>query len=272
MNGPSRGSQPDPADKIDAYLDELLLALRGRPREARRLLAEVESHLRQAVETRVAAGLGTADATEQALKAFGPPSAVARGLPPQAAYRSLVGQLTEAVLVVISMLSLAVGVAAVPAAVIGLTANPALVTGDQPGLAPGPGRCQQLLHMIAAPSCRQALVVHHLEEVIRSHLFSGWFGILVLATWWVVHVQRKARPTVLPVGFALTVAGTLLGALSLFMLAVGIPDVVRGVTSIGHIIGSGDLVATGATLMAASLLCWTVLARQATHPARALQP
>jgi len=264
------GRIEDPGERIDSYLDELLLALRGRPREARRLLAEVESHLREAIDAHVAAGLGEPEATEEALRRLGPPSAVARGLPPQAAYRSLLSQLTEAALLVVSLLFLAAGVAAVPAAVVGLTANPRLVTGDQAGPVLAPGRCQQLLHMLAAPSCTQALAAHHLQEVIRDHLLSGWLGFLVMVAWWVLHVHRRTRPAVLPAGFALTVCGTLLGIVAAFLLAVSIPDVARGTDSIGGLTGSGDLVATGATMMAAALLCWVALARQATRPARAL--
>lgn len=260
----------DPDERIDSYLDQLLLALRGRPREARRLLAEVESHLREAIEARVAAGLGEAEAADETLRRFGPPSLLARTVPPHAAYRTLLCQLTETALLVISLLFLAAGIAAVPAAVVGLTGNPSLVTGDGPGQAPAPARCQQLLHMLAAPSCPQALAAHHLQEVIRNHLLGGWLGCLFLVAWWVVHVHRKARPAVLPAGFALTVGGTLLAAVAAFLLAVGIADVARGIDSVGDLIGSGDLVTTGAAMMAASLFCWMALAWQATRPARTL--
>lgn len=272
MNSPSgEGRQlGDPGELIDSYLDELLLVLRGRPREARRLLAEVETHLRESIEAHVAAGMDELAATEEALRRLGPPSAVARGLPPQPAYRAFLSQMTEAALLVVSLLFLAAGVAAVPAAVVGLTANTRVVTGDQAGRALTPGRCQQLLHMLAVPGCPQALAAHHLQEVIRNHLLSGWLGFLVLVAWWVLHVHRRTRPAVLPAGFALTVCGTLIGIVAAFLLAIGIPDVARGTDSVGGVIGSGDLVATGATMMAAALLCWAALARQATHPARAL--
>ena len=260
----------DPGERIDSYLDELLLALRGRPREARRLLAEVEGHLRESIDARVAAGLTEREAAEEALRRLGPPSAVARGLPAQAAYRTLLAQISEAAALVMSVLCLAAGAAAVPAAVVGLMGGPALVTGDRAGQLLSPGRCQQLMHMVAAPSCSQALAAHHLQEVIRSHLLSGWLGFLILVAWWVVHVHRKERPTVLPPGFALTVCGTLLGGAAAFVLAIGIVDLARGAGSIGGMIGSGDLVATGTTMLAAAVGCWLALARQATRPARAL--
>lgn len=268
---PGEEGQPDAADeRIESYLDELLLRLRGHPRHARRLLSEVDSHLRESVEAGLAAGLDKPQAADQALRRFGPASAVARGLPSLAAYRTLLAQMIEAALLVVSALLLAAGVAAIPAAILGLTDNPDLVTGDPSRLALTPGRCQQLLHTFAGSSCAQALGYHHLQEVIRNHLLTGWLGFLVLAAWWVLHVHRKTRPALLPAGFALTVCGTLLGVVAAFLLAFGIADVARGVDSTAGVIGSGDLVATGATTMAAALLSWVVLARQAARPARNL--
>lgn len=260
--------QPDPAERIEAYLDELMLALRGRPREARRLLREAETHLRALVDAGLAAGLDERQAAEQALARFGPPSAVARGLPSGVAYRTMLSQLTETALLVISVLCLAAGAAAIPAAILGLAGNPSLVTGDRPGTAVTAARCQQLLHLVTATSCGQALSTHHLEEVIRDHMAGGWAGVIVLGIWWTWHVHRKTRPAVLPAGFSLTVCGTLLGAAGAFLLAVGIRESLLGITAVAGVIGSGDLAATGATVTAAALLCWAVLARQATRPAR----
>jgi hypothetical protein len=268
---PGEDEPPDAAEeRIEAYLDELLLTLRGRPREARRLLSEVDSHLREAIAAGLAAGLDKPQAVDQALRRFGPPSAVARGLPSLAAYQALLGQAIEAALLVISALLLSVGAAAIPAAILGLTANPDLVTGDPAHPALTHGRCEQLLHMLAASSCGQALTGHHLEEVIRNHLLTGWLGFLILVAWWVVHVHRKAQPALLPAGFALTVCSTLLGVVAVVLLVFGIADLAHGIDSTDGVIGSGDLVATGATILAAALLSWAALAWQATRPARNL--
>jgi hypothetical protein len=64
--------------------------------------------------------------------------------------------------------------------------------------------------------------------------------------------------------------GTLLGVAAAFLLAIGIFEVVSGTDSVGGVIGSGDLVSTGATMMAAALLCGVALARHTTRPARSL--
>lgn len=259
------GDQPDAADdRIESYLDELLLALRGRPRDARRLLAEVEGHLRESVAEGVAAGESRLQATEKALRRFGPPSAVALGLPPRAAFLALFGQLTEAALFVIGVVCLAAGAAAVPAAILGVSGDASLVTGDHPGQPLTVGRCHQLVHLTGAPGCAQALSDHHLQEVIRSHLLGGWLGLVVIGVWWAVHVHRRHRPAVLPAGFPLTVCSTLLGVVAVFGVAIGGRNTALGITSTDGLIGSADLLATGATLLAAALLCGAVLARQAT--------
>lgn len=247
---PDADRQLDAADeRVESYLDELLLRLRGRPRDARRLLSEVDSHLRESIEAGLAAGLGKAEAVDEALSRLGPPSAAACGLPSVAVYRAVAAQIAETALLVISALLLVVGAAALPTAILGLAGNPDLVTGD--------------------PS-RQALASQHVQEVIRNHLLTGWLGFLALAAWWLLHVHRKAQPALLPAGFSLTVCGTLLGAVSVFLLAFGIADVAHGIDSTGGVIGSGDLIATGATMMTAALLAGALLARQAGRPARNL--
>lgn len=268
MSMPGEDEQLDAAEeRIESYLDELLLRSRGRPREARRLLSEVDSHLRESIEAGLAVGLDEAQAAEEALRKFGPASVVARGLPSAAAYRALLSQMIEAALLVISTLLLAVGVAAIPTAILGLMGNPGLVTGDPSRPVLTHDRCQQLVHMFAGGSCGQALADHHLQEVIRNHLLTGWLGFLVLAGWWILHVHRKTEPVLLPAGFTLTVCSTLLGVVAAFLLAFGIADITRGIASSGGLIGSGDLVATGATMMTIALLSWLALARQATRPA-----
>lgn len=65
-------------DPIDGYLDELSHRLRLTPAATRRLLAETEAHLRDAVEDRVARGATVADAETSALASFGTPRQVAR--------------------------------------------------------------------------------------------------------------------------------------------------------------------------------------------------
>lgn len=71
---------------IDAYLDQLLAALRCEPGRIRRILAETEDHLREAAHRRIEAGTDQSSAEREAVAAFGAPAVVAarfgtRGMP-----------------------------------------------------------------------------------------------------------------------------------------------------------------------------------------------
>ena len=65
-------------DVVEEYLDRLYAALRTKPREARRVLAEAEDHLREAVAEGLAAGLSERAAQEHAVSSFGSVRAVVR--------------------------------------------------------------------------------------------------------------------------------------------------------------------------------------------------
>ncbi len=65
-------------DLVEQYLDQLYVALRARPREARRVLAEAEDHLRESVTEGLAAGLSEQEAQEHAVSSFGSVRAVVR--------------------------------------------------------------------------------------------------------------------------------------------------------------------------------------------------
>ena len=55
---------PDP--RAEEYLDQIYASLRTTPREARRIIAEAEDHLRESVEAGLAAGLTERAAQEAA--------------------------------------------------------------------------------------------------------------------------------------------------------------------------------------------------------------
>ena len=65
-------------DLVEEYLDQLYARLRCAPRDARRILAEAEDHLREAVTDGLAAGLTQAEAEQQAVSGFGSVRAVVR--------------------------------------------------------------------------------------------------------------------------------------------------------------------------------------------------
>ena len=83
-----------PVDPVEDYLDQLYASLRTTPRQARRIIAEAEDHLREATAAGVEAGLTELEAQEAAISSFGSVRAVvrahARRVPPLAVFGELV--------------------------------------------------------------------------------------------------------------------------------------------------------------------------------------
>ena len=82
-----------PGDPIEDYLDQLYAGLRTTPRQARRIIAEAEDHLREATAAGTEAGLSEQEAQEAAISSFGSVRAVvrahARRIPPLAVFGEL---------------------------------------------------------------------------------------------------------------------------------------------------------------------------------------
>ena len=70
------GRPASPADPVEDYLDQLFAGLRTTPRQARRIIAEAEDHLREATAAGVEAGLTELEAQEAAISSFGSVRAV----------------------------------------------------------------------------------------------------------------------------------------------------------------------------------------------------
>lgn len=67
-------------EQLDAYLDELVAYLNCDPLRRDEIRLEVHAHLREMVETNLAAGMAAEQAVEAAVDEFGPPREVARRL------------------------------------------------------------------------------------------------------------------------------------------------------------------------------------------------
>jgi hypothetical protein len=66
------------ADPVEAYLDQLLSYLRGSAHDVRRVLSEIEAHLRDATAEEVASGATVEEAERRAIERLGHPRTVAR--------------------------------------------------------------------------------------------------------------------------------------------------------------------------------------------------
>ena len=209
------------ADPIELYLDRLLAHLRGSAADVRRILAEVEEHLRDATAERAAASADGADAQRAAIAAFGDPRTVARRFAGRLApvpAGVVVGQLVRTAVVIGAGALVAIGASGLVAEAIGRFFGPAAVAGDPPGVTYTAARCADFLEYFPrAGSCANAAVLHHWGEVVEYRVAVGVVGLLVLGGYWLWRRTQSdadagvAYVGVLPASFAATIATSLYG-------------------------------------------------------------
>jgi hypothetical protein len=258
VTGPNR-SGPQELDAavqelLDAYLDELLMRLRGKPRTARRLLVEAEDHLRTATLAGVAAGLEPVPAAHAAIERFGPPHLVAR-----AHARTPVVQWAADVLVrsasVVLLLAvgalLAIGLAGGVAGVGALIAGPGFIAGNAPGAGASAADCTRWLALDpGAPNCAAAAAQDAIHDVIMGSGMAGVLGGLMLVGYlilqrvWGAHHARLGDPS----GHRHAVAMTLFAAAAAVLIVNAVHNLHLVSTSIP---GESLSLGIGAALVAA---------------------
>lgn len=235
-------SAPDP---VDRYLDQLLVELRGAAGNVRRVLAEAEHHLRDAIEEGVAQGLTPDEARQRALDRFGSPRTVARQfvspsrrlVPP-----AVLVQLLFAAALLAGIGLAAIGVSGVVAQGMGMAFGKNFVAGDTPGLTYTPQRCADFLEYYPqAPSCTDAAVDHHFDETVQYRAAAGVLGLLVLGGYGLVRSRRRPVATVglLPEGFFATVGTSLFGIAGAVLLLEGLNQIVLGTVGAGQFLSGG---------------------------------
>ena len=204
------GPQGDP---VEEYLDELYRKLRVRPREGRRVLAEAEDHLREAVADGLAAGLSEYEAGRAAISSFGSVGAVVRahdqrlrGLPGAA----VLADLAVSAWKLVSVGLLAVGASGVVAAIMNAALGRGFVGGAPTTVGATAADCRHwLANWPAAHSCARASMLEASADAVSLRLVAGVLGVIMLVVY--VIALRRA-PRALPDGFVPTVAVTLFGA------------------------------------------------------------
>lgn len=242
-------------DPVEEYLDLLADASRLRGRRLRHVLAEVEDHLVTARDAHRDAGVDDHEAGRRAVAEFGPAPEVAAGLD-RAAAPPVEALLREGVnrLVLVGALGLlAIGLSGLLAAAGGSAFGKAFVSGDGPGVTYTAKRCAEYQQLSPAPTCAQAAVGHHYDEVVGYRLDAGILGLLVLGGWLAVDRpwRRRPRPAygALPDAFAPTVGAALFGAAAAVLLPSGLLDL----TFTGTSSGAGNPLSAGVVAAVAFL-------------------
>jgi vacuolar-type H+-ATPase subunit H len=225
MSAPGSGT-------VEQYLDELYGRLRCAPRDARRILAEAEDHLREAVTDGLAAGLTQAEAEEQAVSSFGSVRAVVRAH--DARLRRLP---TLAVLRDVFMAAwrlgaiglVAVGVSGLVAGVMNAAFGRGFVGGTPGATRYSAADCHHWLSIWThAHSCAQAAVLENSSDAVSLRLAAGVVGLAALACY---HLARRRSRDLLPDTFSPTVAMTLFGAAGLVLAGMSVDHTVLGMRS-----------------------------------------
>ncbi len=236
-----------PGDPIEDYLDLLFKELRTTPRDGRRLLAEAEDHLWQAVADGLEAGMTQREAQEYAISSFGSVSAVVRAhdvrtkrFPRLAVFRELVmsGWLLGSVGLV------AVGASGVVAAVMNRLLGREFV-GGAPAVARFPASaCQHFLAVQpTAHTCAQAAMLESSADAVSLRLLAGVVGLVLLGGYYLV--RRVRFRSALPDGFVPVVAVSVFGVAGLGLSYLSANNAVIGIRSGPGSYLSGAIVALG---------------------------
>jgi hypothetical protein len=257
-------------DLVEDYLDQLYARLRCPPRDARRILAEAEDHLREAVTDGLAAGLTQAEAQQQAVSGFGSVRAVVRAhdarlrrLPTLAVLRDVI--LAAWQLGAVGLI--AVGASGLLAGLMNAVLGRSFV-GGAPGAVRYPAAdCQRWLSLWPhAHSCAQALMLENSSDAVTLRLAAGVLGVAALATY---YLARRRSRDLLPDSFTPTVAMTLFGAAALGLAAISVDGTALGLRSgPGTAAGAGFYASGAIVALVMALRYARQLHRSILHQAR----
>ncbi|MGE0601078.1 MAG: permease prefix domain 1-containing protein [Dehalococcoidia bacterium] len=210
-------------DPIERYLDDLFLALRDSPREARRLVRDAEDHLREQQDELVAKGMAREEAAGQAIARFGSVSQIverANQEDPRRWLLSVAGGMFSGALWLVAIGFIAIGVSGVIALAMGSMLGHKFVAADPPGVTYTAERCADFERFVPdAPDCETAAIDHHYEETVGYRLSGGVLGLLLAGAAFAARPLARRGPDlrglVAGAGFAL------FGAAATILMGIG---------------------------------------------------
>jgi hypothetical protein len=232
MTGDITGAHRDP---VEDFLDRLLVSLRGSPRRVRHTLAEVEAHLRDAVDEGMAAGLSEADAQAWAVERMGPVHTVTGGPATLSRpSRALMRRLTLTAVLVGGAGLTAIGLAGLIGRWFLALKGNAFLTAPWPSGSYTQADCAHwLAGDRATHSCVIAMLADHAGDIMLETTAAGVLGLLLLASYVALRMQWRDRATMtaLPAGFAQALGTVLAGlaAVACFAVAYNIENTQRGI-------------------------------------------
>ena len=177
---------------IDEYLDELLLASRGHPRQIRFQLAEAEAHLRDAAAEGVARGLAESAAEAEAVTRFGTARSLAQAETRRQGLnlRSLAAAVLTSGWWLASVAAIAVGASGLASALVLILGGKTFLVGRVPSSQLTAANCARWLAN-SHQTCQQAAMNDWAAETVGYRGFLGVLGVAALGAWLVW--QRRGR-------------------------------------------------------------------------------
>ena len=215
-------------EPIDRYLDELLVQLRGSPRAVRRVLAEVEAHLDDAVVNGAT--------PEEAVVRFGDVRDIASRCSKQAgvSVSVLVRQLILAAGLLCSIGLAAVGVSGAIAGAMDAAYGPRFVAGDLPTITYTSERCAEYQQLAPKePTCLAAAARHHTDETETTRLATGVLGAVGLGLWYILRRRWRTTPAygALPPALVSGVGAAVFGVATLALASEAMQAITWGSTA-----------------------------------------
>jgi hypothetical protein len=224
---------------VEEYLDRLLEAAPGPPRQVRALLSEAEAHLRDATAEGLARGLSLAEAERQAVTRFGPVRTVADAEARRhtLSLPALARQIVASGLFLGAVGGIAVGVSGVVTAIMGAIGGSTFIVDISSSTRLAPSDCVRWLSQDpAAHSCYHAALSDWTAEVVGFRLVTGVLGLLALGAFFLMR-RRWARRHLfgtLPASVIDTVAVTVFGLAGAWTLGLGIDWLAQGHHGVGQ--------------------------------------
>jgi hypothetical protein len=237
---------------IERYLDELFVEVRSTsPRDARSLLSETESHLRDAVEEATRNGMSVTDAEVDAIRRFGGARQIATG-DRERGRKDLGRGLVASAWLLGAVGAIAVGISGLIALAMRLAGvSNQFVAGRRSTANLSPTDCARWL--TGAPhahSCAQAALDDWAWETVGYRIAFGVLGLLALGLFVVARRRLSLGRgwTSLPATVVDTIATTLFGISGVWLAGLGIDALI---VSSGH--GAGQWLSAAPVALAAGL-------------------
>ena len=219
---------------IDRYLDELADLLTGPGGRARAFLLEVEAHLSDERDARVARGEHPAAAESAAIAGFGSPIEVARA-ENHVTWRASRGGVAAAVAVLaLELATVGMVVVGIAGAIARIIASFGLATAmygpPHDVVMPAVSCAHWLAVQPTAVTCVQAGTLEAADDLTMISVAIGFIGLLVAVPLAVRRLRRRVRREALPPTLGPAVSATMFGAAAIGLAALGLTNAVISTT------------------------------------------